>query len=282
MFQKNEWSVSPSIPCSGDILDITGRAGPAEDIYMQVSFTMMIPVIDGEYSHVFENIRIPGGKNSFLVRTRKVRDLSFIVRMFVDFKRTFEENEGVAEFFEKDAPSGSYEIVIKGNAYQGEDEVRADFVATQTIRSDSDGNFHIKYNTTSLPEGEFIVKIGDNEKMITLMPPRSRVKKQSNIEKLMDKGFLFGFGLLGLAEERMEEITADLIGNIEEKKREGKQFITEVSERQKQDMKRAIHSDLNGSLDRIDLASKEDVKELMDTVKRLSEKIDRLNNEKHP
>ena len=168
----DDWNIYPSSPSSGDVLDIEGRTKPGENIGMKVSFTMYFPVIDNEYSYVFENVKIPSGSNSFMVRTQKVKDLNFIVRMFIDFKRSFEADNGVAEFFEKNVPAGNYEIVIQGTANDGENEVRADFIATQIIKADEEGNFFLKYDTSILPEGEFTVKIGDNEKTVTLMPAK--------------------------------------------------------------------------------------------------------------
>ena len=166
----DEWSISPSKPRTGDILDIVGKTSPEETIGMTVSFTIYTPVIDNEYKHVFENIIIPGGSNSFRVKSQKVEDLNFIVHMFVDFKRSFAAENGVAEFFEKNVPAGNYEIAVEGNAMDGEKEVKIDFVATQTVKADSEGNFSHKYDTSALPDGEFTVKIGDSEKIITLMP----------------------------------------------------------------------------------------------------------------
>ncbi|WP_342304087.1 hypothetical protein [Methanolobus sp. ZRKC5] len=166
----DEWSISPTKPYTGDILDIVGKTSPGENIGMTVSFTIYTPVIDNEYRYVFENIRIPGGSNSFQVRSQKVADLNFIVHMFVDFKRSFDAENGIAEFFEKNVPAGNYEIAVEGNAMDGEKEVKIDFVATQTIKADIAGNFSHKYDTSALPDGEFTVKIGDSEKIITLMP----------------------------------------------------------------------------------------------------------------
>ncbi|WP_340820369.1 hypothetical protein [Methanolobus sp. WCC4] len=140
---------------------------------MSVSFTVNVPVIDNEYSYVFEDINIPGGSNSFQVRSQMVDDLHFVVRMFVDFRRSFDASDGVAEFFEKNVPAGNYEIAIEGTAREGEESVRLDFVAGQTIRADGEGNFHHEYDTSSLPEGSFTVKIGDVEKVIQLLPSNS-------------------------------------------------------------------------------------------------------------
>ena len=58
----DEWSIHPSKPCTGDVLDIEGKTNPGETIGMAVSFTIYTPVIDNEYRYVFKNIRIPGGK----------------------------------------------------------------------------------------------------------------------------------------------------------------------------------------------------------------------------
>ncbi|MDG6243365.1 MAG: hypothetical protein QCH31_03075 [Methanolobus sp.] len=164
----DDWEIHPPSPCPGDILDIVGRTDPGENIGMRVSFSISIPVVDNEYSHVFDNIKIPGGSNSFFVRSQKVKDLNFIVRMFVDFKRSFEADNGIAEFFEKNVPAGNYEIVVQGTAQEGEKNVKADFIATQTIKADNEGKFTHRYDTCSLPEGEFTVKIGDKEKKIDL------------------------------------------------------------------------------------------------------------------
>lgn len=166
----DKWSINPSELCAGDVLTIEGKTKPEENIGMQVLFSLYVPVVNGIYNHTFDNVHIPGGSNSFLVRSQKVVDLNFIVHMFVDFKRSFNAKNGVAEFFEKNIPSGNYEITIEGNTLDGEKEVKLDFIASQTIKADKKGNFYYQYNTGALPDGEFKVIIGGNEKIITLMP----------------------------------------------------------------------------------------------------------------
>lgn len=163
-----EWSFFPLSPCTGNVLDITGRTEPGETITMAVSFSITAPVAGNKYEHLFEKVGIPGGSNSFQVMAQKVHDLNFIVRMFVDFKRSFDAENGIAKFYEKNVPHGTYEIVINGNAVEGEKNVRLDFLATQTIKADEAGHFHQKYDTCTLPEGDFTVKIGDREKVISL------------------------------------------------------------------------------------------------------------------
>ena len=163
-----EWSFFPLSPCTGDVLDITGKTEPGETITMAVVFSITVPVSDNRYEHLFEKVGIPGGSNSFQVVAQKVHGLNFIVRMFVDFKRSFDADNGVAQFYEKNVPHGNYEIVINGTAIEGERDVRLDFLATQTIKADEAGNFHQKYDTCTLPEGDFTVKVGNREKVISL------------------------------------------------------------------------------------------------------------------
>ena len=88
--------------------------------------------------------------------------------MFVDFERSFEAEEGVATFSEENVPAGKYDIVINGEAEDGEKQVVIDFIATESIKSDGDGEFHHNYMTNALPAGKFIVRIGDIEKEISL------------------------------------------------------------------------------------------------------------------
>ncbi|MBP1909766.1 hypothetical protein [Methanolobus bombayensis] len=164
----DEWSFYPLSPCTGDILDITGKTEPDETITMAVSFSIITLVENERYEHLFEKVGIPGGSNSFRVRAEKVHDLNFIVRMFADFKRSFDARNDIAEFYEENVPPGNYEIVVNGKAIEGEKQVRLDFLATQTIKADSEGKFRQKYDTCTLPEGDFIVRIGNREKVISL------------------------------------------------------------------------------------------------------------------
>jgi hypothetical protein len=166
------WSILPEDPLEGDVLTIKGRTEPGTVIDVSVSFSRYVDVKDGRYEYSFEGIRIPKGRNRFAVNSRKVKDLNFIVRMFIDLKRSFDAKEGVAEFAEDNVPHGTYDIFINGEAQEGEKEVRLDFTAMQTIGPDSDGNFNHNYETNALPAGDFTVLLGNSEKKITLGPAK--------------------------------------------------------------------------------------------------------------
>jgi hypothetical protein len=164
------WSILPEDPLEGDVLTIKGKTEPDSMIDVSVSFSRYVDVKDGRYEYSFEGIRIPKGRNRFVVTSRQVKDLNFIVRMFIDLKRSFDAKEGIAEFAEDNVPHGTYDIVVNGEAKEGEKEVRLDFTATQSISSDSDGNFNHNYETNALPAGDFTVRLGNSEKKVTLGP----------------------------------------------------------------------------------------------------------------
>ena len=127
----SEWSILPADPLAEGVLTIQGKAEPDKSIDIVVSFNVVAPVINGMYEYKFNNIQIPKGRNSFEVRSRKVKDLNFIVQMFVNFKRSFDAKDGIAEFVENNVPHGKYDIVINGLAKEGENEVDIDFTAKQ-------------------------------------------------------------------------------------------------------------------------------------------------------
>ncbi|MBN2110012.1 MAG: hypothetical protein JW705_02850 [Methanosarcinaceae archaeon] len=166
--QITEWSILPEEPLAGDVLTIQGKTKPNTVTNISVSFSRPVKVNNGSYEYLFENLPIPKGKNRFDVMSSPVKNLNFIVRMFVDFKRSFESNDGVAKFTDENVPPGSYDIVINGEAMDGEEEVKLEFTALQTIMSDNEGIFYFNYETNALPCGDFTVRAGNAEKKITL------------------------------------------------------------------------------------------------------------------
>ena len=96
---------------------------------------------------------------------------------------------------------------------------------------------------------------------------------------IMKKVGLFGIGLWALTEEKIQDITDDLIEDGEIKKEEGKKFVREVIEeqkKQKQELEDKITSKVQETFKRADVATKEEVEELKDIIKELSKKIDKM------
>lgn len=164
------WEHIPPNPRIGDTLTITGNTIPESKIKVKVSFEKKAQVIDGKYEYNMDKVEIPEGPNSFTVKAHKVRNLSFTVKMFVNFTRTFEANSEEAGFSEHNVPSGNYDILIHGLAKEGEKEVIIYLEAVEIIDADIEGKFTYNYNTAALPAGDFIVLVGDSEKTIEIFP----------------------------------------------------------------------------------------------------------------
>ncbi|WP_370574792.1 hypothetical protein [Methanomethylovorans sp.] len=162
------WDHIPPKPQVGDTLTITGNTTPDSKVKVKVSFEKKVPVIDGKYEYNMDNVEIPDGPNSFTIKARKAKNLSFSVKMFVTFTRTFEANSDEAVFSEENVPSGKYDISIHGLANDEEKEINIYLEAVEIIDSDQEGRFTYNYNTSALPAGDFTVLVGDSSKTISL------------------------------------------------------------------------------------------------------------------
>jgi len=105
------------------------------------------------------------------------------------------------------------------------------------------------------------------------------MKDATDITEVMRKVGLFGIGLWALTEERIQDITDDLIENGEIRKEEGKKFVRDVideQKKQKEDIEQKISSKVQETMSKADVATKDEVSELKDIIKSLEEKIDKL------
>ncbi|WMW21379.1 hypothetical protein RE476_08170 [Methanolobus mangrovi] len=105
------------------------------------------------------------------------------------------------------------------------------------------------------------------------------MKDVSDITEIMKKVGLFGIGLWALTEEKIQDIADDLIENGEIKKEEGKKFVREVvdeQKKQKEDIEKKISSKVQETINKADIATKEEVRELKEIIKKLDEKLDKL------
>ena len=165
-----EWNISPSNPTVGDTLKIKGTASPEESLTAEVSFEKEIPVSGGRYEYLLENIKVPEGKdNRFTVEANGVQNLNVNVQKWICIKRQSDASpEGVATISQANVPPFNYNILIDGDALCEKSSVKLIFTASQTLTADSEGKFKYSYDTSSMPAGEFTIKIGDVEQTIEL------------------------------------------------------------------------------------------------------------------
>ncbi|MDW7730795.1 MAG: hypothetical protein SCH66_00005 [Methanolobus sp.] len=102
------------------------------------------------------------------------------------------------------------------------------------------------------------------------------------ITEIWKKAGLFGIGMWALTEEKLQDMTDELIENGEMRKEEGKKFVRDLMDeqkKQKQEMENKISAKVQEAVDKADLASKDEVRELKEMIQSLGIKIDTLMSE---
>jgi len=177
-----EWKVSPSNPAVGDMLKIKGTASPGESIGAEVSFEKEVPVCGGRYEYLLEDIKIPDGSNNrFTVTADGVQNLHVGVKKFACFNRCSDASGGSATISQAHVPPLTYdEILIDGDAVCGMSSVNLRFTTSQVLTADSKGKFEYRYDTSSMPAGEFSIKIGGSEETVELRSKEEKLKEEKS------------------------------------------------------------------------------------------------------
>ncbi|NPE31468.1 hypothetical protein HNV12_26625 [Methanococcoides sp. SA1] len=148
---------------------ISGKTKPDRSIRLDVNFEVSVPVKDKKYEHRFDDVAINSIPNEFHVEAYKVKNMTFTVRMLIPFKQHREAENGRAVYIDKDVPSGNYDIIINGET-ESVENVLLKIKASQTIVSDSEGNFAYGYPTKAFPVGPINLFLGKEEKEIEIIP----------------------------------------------------------------------------------------------------------------
>lgn len=166
-----EWNISPSNPAVGDILKIKGTASPKESIMAEVSFEQEIPVSEGRYQYLLENVKVPAGNdNYFTVKADGVKNLHVGVKKFAWINLQSKASDGVATISKGHVPSLTYKkILIDGDAERKHSSVNLKVTVSQTLKADSKGKFEFSYDTSSMPAGNYTIKIGNSQRTIELL-----------------------------------------------------------------------------------------------------------------
>lgn len=163
-----ELSVYPDYPVVGENIKINGTAQPNESIDITVSFNQTVNVSDGTYEYRINDVEIPDGSNTFQVRGEKVKDLNVRVKILFWITKSADAEAGMATVSQSNVPSGTYDIIIDGQAEDGESTVNLTINASSSIKADTEGYFEDTYATNSIPSGIFELKAGEINEIITL------------------------------------------------------------------------------------------------------------------
>ncbi|WP_052727836.1 PKD domain-containing protein [Methanosarcina vacuolata] len=184
------WEFSPQEPVCGDIININGSASPEDKINAFVTFEKNVSVSEGEYEYSLQNVTIVKGLgNSFTVEARGVNNLNVRAKKVGWLSKSANASGDTAIVSRSDVPTGTYQIMIDGDAKEGVSEVDLKITASQTIQADSNGNFSYSYNTTAIPPGNFEVKVGDVTKEITLRSKEEPVLPAANFSTNVSEGY---------------------------------------------------------------------------------------------
>lgn len=211
---SSSWELVPENPVVGDTIEIKGTGFEGDTVKVLVTFEKEVQVLDGRYEYLLEDIEIPGFDNSFTVQAIGANDLNVRAKMLLWITKTAEAKDGIATVSQAGVPPGTYKIRIDGKA--SDSKVRLKITASQGVEVDSGGSFSYKYDTKSIPAGNFEAKVEGITKQIDLQPAKGlpsviTPSQDQNLSKEINKG---------IKEETNEGITKE---NVEKKNTSGEE-----------------------------------------------------------
>lgn len=200
---SSNWKLIPENPVVGDIMEIRGTGFEGETAEVVVTFEKEVPVQDGKYEYLLEDIIIPSGfDNRFTVQATGADDLNVRAKMLLWITKSAEAKDGIAIVSQKSVPPGKYKIRIDGKSSAS--TVKLKITAMQEVEVDSGGSLSYEYNTKSIPAGNFEVNVGSIEKQIELQPAESLPSETNSSSEQ------------NLSEGKAGEITEGIAGEITE------------------------------------------------------------------
>jgi hypothetical protein len=162
---SSNWEITPQNPVVGDVMQIKGTGFTGENAKVMVTFEKEIEVDDGSYEYTLENVVIPS-RASFTVQATGADDLNVRAKTLLWITKSAEAKDGVATVSQEEVPEGTYTIRIDGKSNAS--SVKIKITAIQEMEVDSEGNISYEYDTSSIPAGNFEVKVEDSTKQIEL------------------------------------------------------------------------------------------------------------------
>jgi hypothetical protein len=158
------FDLSPLNPEVGDKITITGTATPGEQLSFRSSFSMELPVSNGQYKYE-TRVVIPQTPNKLAVTARYVKDMNLGVKMVIWITKRFEARSGIASISQSDVPPGKYDLKMFGNAADGASKVDVEVNAETAVLADSSGKYSLVIDTSGMPGGDYRIEGGGDSKV---------------------------------------------------------------------------------------------------------------------
>jgi len=178
-----ELNVEPEVINPGEVITITGKAAPNEEVWLRSSFELLLDVEDGRYFREFRGVHFPEGEKKFSVRAENVKNIR--VSLSPVFWQTIEyplegprnATNGIASLsisFPLSTKFGTFDIKGKkdvrvyGDAVAGATSVSLKTATSIKVVADTKGAFSLELNTEGVPEGEFLISAGEKERRVLI------------------------------------------------------------------------------------------------------------------
>jgi hypothetical protein len=188
--ELTELNVSPEVVVQGEELSLSGLASPDEEVWLDSSFELFLPVSEGKYSREFHGLDFQKGNKSFSVTARNIKNIRLelypVFGIIFDFPLDGPLNatDGIATvsiFFpviiEEDNTTttiniaGEKDVLVYGEALEGATSVKLEFNMSICVTADSDGYFELNLSTTGVPVGEYVLSADGLQKTVQVSSP---------------------------------------------------------------------------------------------------------------
>ncbi|WP_048055593.1 hypothetical protein [Methanotorris igneus] len=195
VYAVSDVKITPSNPKVGDIITITGKANPNEDINCQAWFEISPSIVIQPYFlHKMYNVEIPSTPNAFKVIGENVDRLYINIKMGIWVTKSATANsDGIAVISKSNVPAGTYDMEIGGTIKDPSKPVKLKIIASTTIKADENGNFKYSYKANNIPEGTVVhLNIGGVSRDVliggdTPTPPTTVTDNTTTTDKVLDK-----------------------------------------------------------------------------------------------
>jgi hypothetical protein len=163
-------TISPEDPEVGDIIILTGKADPNEEVSCSAWFEINPAIDDPYYAALLYGVSIPEPPNNFKVTAENVQLLGVSIKMGIWVTISDEaDSSGNAAVSKSNVPEGTYDIKLVGKIKDTSEPVTLKVYASTKIQADENGNFEYQYNTDAIEEGTTIyLTIGGVSKEVTV------------------------------------------------------------------------------------------------------------------